>query len=69
MFVSTGDDKKVNIWSLAGLKKQYEQAGEEGLKAVVKNYQTRATFASKHMLSAVDHSYGEDKFATAGALV
>ena len=34
-----------------------------------KNYQTRATFASKHMLTGIDHSYGEDLFVTGGACV
>lgn len=28
VFVSTGDDKKVNIWSLAGIKKQFEKIME-----------------------------------------
>ena len=30
IFVTTGDDKKVNIWSLAALKKQFEKAQESG---------------------------------------
>ena len=79
VFITTGDDKKVNIWSLAGIKKQHDDALEVGGivntvgitsgKTVFKNYQTRATFSSKHMLGALDHSYGEDMFATAGAMV
>ncbi len=46
IFVSSGDDKKVNIWSLAKIKKQYEEALEESQaaaevgrgKALFKNY-------------------------------
>ena len=34
-----------------------------------KNFATRATFASKHLLTECDHSYGEDLFATAGSVV
>jgi WD40 repeat protein len=78
VFVSTGDDKKVHIWSLAGIKKEYEKVMEEfnaeavvpgQAKSIFKNYQTRATFTSKHMLYGIDHSYGEDKFVTAGSVV
>jgi WD repeat and SOF domain-containing protein 1 len=77
IFVSTGDDKKVNIWSLAKIKEQYEEvlaksqvASDIGKgKALFKNFQTRATFASKHMLTGVDHSYSDDLFATGGAIV
>jgi DDB1- and CUL4-associated factor 13 len=77
IFVSTGDDKKVNIWSLAQIKKQYEKAQEnlggdvsqQGVVKVFKNYSTRATFTSKHLLTGCDHSYGEDLFATAGSVV
>ena len=51
VFVTTGDDKKVNIWSLAHVKKQYEDSmAHMESKALVKNYQARATFTSKHML-------------------
>ena len=53
VFVSTGDDKKVHIWSLAAIKRQHNEG-------VVKNFTARATFASKHMLQSIDHSYGED---------
>jgi WD40 repeat protein len=70
IFVSTGDDKKVNIWSVQGLKKQFEKELEEdNTKSIFKNYTTRATFTSKHMLQGLDHSYGEDIFATAGSVV
>ena len=69
VFVSTGDDKKVNIWSVSSLKKQYEKELETENKTVFKNYSTRATFTSKHMLQGLDHSYGDDVFATAGSVV
>ena len=69
IFVSTGDDKKVNIWSLQGMKKQYEAELEAEAKTIYKNFTPRATFTSKHMLQGLDHSYGEDVFATAGSVV
>lgn len=50
VFVSTGDDKKVNIWSVQGLKKQFEKEVEGDTKNTFKNYTARATFTSKHML-------------------
>ena len=33
------------------------------------NYKPRATYASKHLLTGLDHSYSENTFATGGAVV
>lgn len=54
IFVSSGDDKKVQIWSLNGIKQQYEAL--QGLKGY-KNFTPKASFISKHLLHNIDHSY------------
>ena len=70
VFVSTGDDQKVNIWSVNGLKKQLqEHLAENPHITTFKNYTPRASYASKHQLLACDHSYGEQLFASAGSVV
>eukprot|EP00347_Sterkiella_histriomuscorum_P000212 403376755 len=66
IFVSSGDDKKVQIWSLQGIKQQYEK--NEGLKGF-KNYTPKASFLSKCQLHNIDHSYDQNLFATAGSVV
>jgi len=55
VFVSTGDDKKVNLWSLNKLKSQYQSDFKSSEQVVgsldqTRNYQARATYISKHML-------------------
>jgi WD40 repeat protein len=74
IFVSTGDDKKINLWSTNKLKSQYSdffKAEEEvvGSLNTTRNYQARATYLSKHLLTGLDHSYSENLFATAGSCV
>ena len=72
IFVSAGDDAKVCIWSVNGLKKQY-QANLEGVGEfagpIFKNYTPRASYASKQSLLGCDASHGDDVFATAGGIV
>jgi hypothetical protein len=38
-------------------------------KSVTRNYQPRATYNSKHLLTYVDHSFSENLFATSGSCV
>ena len=60
IFVSTGDDKKVCIWSLGGLKKQLkEHLNEHGNATILKNYVPKATYVSKSMVLNCDHSYAD----------
>jgi len=66
IFVSSGDDKKVNIWSMQSLKKQIEE-NKELLET--KNLVARATYGSSNILLNIDHSYGQDLFATSGSVV
>lgn len=81
IFVSAGDDKKLHLWSTNKLKEQFQkfQAESDQIGSMIvqtestanatKNYNPRATYVSKHMLSYVDHSYGENMFASAGSFV
>ena len=70
IFVSTGEDKKVCIWSLNGLKAQYEKERPNIVAgAIFKNYIPKATYLSKGMVLGCDHSYSDDLFATAGSVV
>ena len=70
IFVSTGEDKKVCIWSLNGLKAQYEKERPSIVAgATFKNYIPKATYMSKGMVLGCDHSYSDDLFATAGSVV
>lgn len=75
IFASTGDDRKINLWSLNKLKAQYEENFKETEGEIVsslnqtRNYLPRATYVSKHMLTGMDHSYQENVFATGGAVV
>ena len=73
IFASTGDDRKVNLWSVNKLKAQYQEfvsAADGGLQNIgLRNYQPRATYVSKGLLTGLDHSYSEDLFATAGSVV
>jgi WD repeat and SOF domain-containing protein 1 len=66
MFLSTGDDKYVNIWSLNNCEKQKKNVTKRGEKAA---YTPKAQYISKSLLFNVDHSYDEPKFATSGAIV
>ena len=66
IFVSSGDDNKINIWSVNSIKQQYE---DNGCVATFKNYQPKATYLSKHLLHNIDHSYSNDLFATSGSIV
>ncbi len=66
IFVSSGDDKKINIWSLNSIKQQFEKNG--GTKSF-KNYLPKAAFMSKHLLHNIDHSYADNVFATSGSVV
>lgn len=65
-FISTGDDNKVNIWSLNYLKEQY--ATNNSINNF-KNYQSKASYGSRHMMQGLDHSYTDDLFATGGPIV
>ena len=74
IFASTGDDRKVNLWSLNKLKEQFQdqfREQEEGFGSLnhTRNYLPRATYISKQMLTGLDHSYSENMFATGGAVV
>lgn len=79
IFVSAGDDKKIHLWSTNKLKEQFktfQEETQEHQQMVVnshsnatKNYNPRATYVSKQMLSQIDHSYADDMFATAGSCV
>lgn len=81
IFVSAGDDKKIHLWSTNKLKEEYKayQAASEQVGSMIvqtesavnatKNYNPRATYVSKQMLSYVDHSYGDNLFASAGSCV
>jgi DDB1- and CUL4-associated factor 13 len=75
IFVSTGDDKKVCIWSLNAIKQQYKNERLEGNassasdRIIFKNYKPKASYLSKTSLLNVDHSYTDDLFATSGAVV
>lgn len=70
IFVSAGDDSKVCIWSVNGLKEQFvNHEDDEDAVGVFKNYQPKASYASKHSLLGCDASYTDDVFATAGAVV
>lgn len=72
IFVSTGDDQKVCIWSLNGLKKQFREKQEElGITqtSAFNNYLPQATYASKNQVLNVDHSWSDDLFATSGSVV
>ena len=76
--MSAGDDTKIHLWSLNKLKSQLQklQETQNGFsiesnenKSVTRNYQPRATYISKHLLTYVDHSYSENLFATSGSCV
>ena len=74
VFVSTGDDKKLHIWSLNKLKAQHQEFldAEDGALQRAdnsRNYASRATYVSKNMLLGLDHSYSENLFATGGSVV
>ena len=73
IFVSTGDDAKVCIWSLSGLKSQFQENINEGeddaFVQTFKNYTPKASYQSKTSLLGCDASYNDDLFATAGAIV
>jgi WD repeat and SOF domain-containing protein 1 len=70
IFVSSGDDKKVQIWSLNGIKAQLsKQRTEKANTTLFKNYLPQATYLSKSGLLNIDHSYSDDIFATSGAVV
>jgi DDB1- and CUL4-associated factor 13 len=65
LFLSTGDDKVVNIWSLNNLNKQkgVKMRGNKG------SYEPKAQYKSKTLLFNIDHSYDEARFATSGSIV
>jgi WD repeat and SOF domain-containing protein 1 len=65
IFLSTGDDKAINIWSLNNLDKQ-KKVRKQGNKV---SYQPKAQYTSKTIVSNIDHNYEESKFATAGSIV
>lgn len=73
IFLSTGDDSKVCIWSLSGLKRQYEdsleQKASDDAGPIFKNYTPQASYQSKTELLGCDANWGENTFATAGAVV
>jgi WD repeat and SOF domain-containing protein 1 len=72
-FVSTGQDNKVCIWSLNGIKDEFKKGREEFKEkndlTAFKNYQPKASYESKTVLLGCDHSYEENSFATAGQFV
>lgn len=76
IFVSTGDDQKVCIWSLNAIKNQYKKERQDGAgiennwnRLLFKNYTPRASYLSKHSVMSCDHHYSEDMFATSGSVV
>ena len=72
IFVSAGDDKKINLWSLNKLKSQHQEFldGDSGADfAQLRNYQARASYLSKGLLHGLDHSFADDLFVTGGAVV
>jgi WD repeat and SOF domain-containing protein 1 len=74
IFVSTGDDKKVNLWSANKLKQQFQDdlLGQEQVAGAINrthNYLPRATYLSKSLLTGIDHSYSENLFVTGGGVV
>ena len=64
LFLSSGDDKWINIWSLNNLEKQ---KGKRPNKTIA--YEYKAQYISKSFLYNIDHNYEEPKFATSGAIV
>ena len=64
IFVSSGDDKKINIWSVNSIKAEFEK-NPKGFKG----YLPKASFLSKHMLHNIDHSYSDNIFASSGSVV
>ena len=70
VFMSSGDDKKINLWSLNKLKEQFlAEFQTEEFAGQTLNYKARATYVSKHMLMGADHSYDENMFATGDSVV
>ena len=69
IFVSTGDDKKVLIWSVQSLKDQLSKHRLAHATGTPKSYTPQATYLSKHMVLSTDHSYSADLFATSGSVV
>ncbi|CAI2369405.1 unnamed protein product [Moneuplotes crassus] len=65
LFLSSGDDKFVKIWSLNNCNKQKGNARKGHIVA----YKPKAQYMSKSILFNVDHSYEEAKFATSGSIV
>ena len=65
IFLSSGDDKYINIWSKNNLEKQ-KGVAKRGDKA---SYQPKAQYISKTLIYNIDHSYEEERFATSGAIV
>lgn len=65
LFLSSGDDKYINIWSLNNLIKQKEEKAND--KAIA--YEPKMQYQSKTFIYNIDHNFEEPKFATSGAIV
>lgn len=65
LFLSSGDDKFINVWSLNNCNKQKGNVRKGKIVA----YKPKAQYMSKSILFNVDHSYDEPKFATSGSIV
>ena len=65
LFLSSGDDKFINIWSTNNLERQKEDK-KIGKKV---NYEPKAQYLSKTFLYNIDHNFEEPKFATSGSIV
>jgi DDB1- and CUL4-associated factor 13 len=64
VFLSSGDDKCINIWSLNNLEKQKMNKDKKTIA-----YEYKSQYISKTFLYNIDHNYEEPKFATSGAIV
>ena len=64
LFLSSGDDKCINIWSLNSLEKQKANKDKKTIA-----YEYKSQYISKTFLYNIDHNYEEPKFATSGAIV
>ena len=65
LFLSSGDDKYINIWSMSNLQKQRDDK-KIGKKVA---YEPKMQYLSKTFLYNIDHNFEEPKFATSGAVV
>jgi|JI10StandDraft_1071094.scaffolds.fasta_scaffold425405_2 WD repeat and SOF domain-containing protein 1 len=68
LFCSSGGDQKIQLWSRNHIEKQRNKL-DLVTSAKFKNFLPKATFASKHTLGYIDHSYGENQFASCGSVV